>query len=245
MWSDLFFFFFQFNLPQSYRTNYVLTATHLINQIPLPLLNNHIPYELLFHKQPVYTHLRAFSCLCFVNKIKNNQIKFHPRAFKCIFIGYLPNTKGYKVLDLLTLQFFIPRNVIFHESIFSSIPNITHTPFLFPNFPKKFDPISTTISLSLPISITSSTNPHNTNLRRSKKVIHTPYYCGNLTKNSSVSSSFFSCCFPSLGKPYSIIPIFLCLNYLPNIKPLFQPSPLILNPKLLNKLYSILIGNLL
>jgi hypothetical protein len=40
---------FQANLPLFFWGECVLTATHLINRIPTPILSNKSPYEVLFH----------------------------------------------------------------------------------------------------------------------------------------------------------------------------------------------------
>lgn len=207
---------FQSKLPLSYWTNCVLTATHLINRTPSAILNNQTPYYLLFQKPPNYNHLKVFGCLCFASTIISNRGKFQSRATKCLFLGYPPNIKGYKLLNLLTLKTFGSRNVVFHESIFPSISKDVHTPFVFPDYPQVYDSISSTpvpitsvpITSVLATSLPQTSNPTNTNnniLRRSERVKHLPtyllnYYCGNLTKITSASQAPSICHYS--GKPY-------------------------------------------
>lgn len=59
--------------------------------------------------------------------------KFDSRADPHVFLGYPPGQKGYKVLNLLSLQISISRNVIFYEQHFSfyiSNPTSKHLFFL-------------------------------------------------------------------------------------------------------------------
>jgi hypothetical protein len=123
---------FQSKLPLTYWTDCILTSTHIINRTPSLILQHQTPYQLLFNKPPIYNYFKVFGCLFY-------NIKFQPRATKCIFLGYPPHIKGYKLLDLTTCKTFVSRNVIFHESTFPSIPNTVHTPLVFPDFPQFFD----------------------------------------------------------------------------------------------------------
>ena len=46
------------------------------------------------------------------------QISLHPRAIKGVFLGYPFQKKGFKILNLETMQVFLSRDVRFYETIF-------------------------------------------------------------------------------------------------------------------------------
>ena len=95
-----------------------MTATYIINRLPTKLLQNKSQYEILYLKQPTYSHLKSFGFHCFPTVLKTNKDKLEPRTTLHVFVGYPFNTKGYKVLNLATKKVHISRDVIFHEKIF-------------------------------------------------------------------------------------------------------------------------------
>lgn len=109
---------FQSNVPLVYWSDCVSTAAFLINHTPSQLLGNKSPYELLLLKQPDYSLLRTFGCLCYVSTLPKHRTKFSPRARASGFLGYLVGYKGYEVLDLESNSVYISRDIVFHEHVF-------------------------------------------------------------------------------------------------------------------------------
>lgn len=80
----------------SFLKRYCLIATHIINHLPFPILNNKSSIKLLFLTSPSYDHLRTFSCLCFASTLQQSRTKIDSRARSCVFLGYPFGIKGCK-----------------------------------------------------------------------------------------------------------------------------------------------------
>ncbi|RZC74234.1 hypothetical protein C5167_049711 [Papaver somniferum] len=109
---------FQANLPIKFWGECALTAAYLINRTPTPILNNKIPYEIMFGKLPPYDQLKVFGCLCYVHNQNSNGDKFASRGRRCVFLGYPFGKKAWQVYDLDTKQFLVSRDVDFYEHQF-------------------------------------------------------------------------------------------------------------------------------
>lgn len=73
-------------------------AVYITNRIPLSILANKSPYEVLYNKQPSLSHFRVIGCQCFATNLLKGD-KFAPKARKAVLLGYAVTQKGYKLYD--------------------------------------------------------------------------------------------------------------------------------------------------
>jgi hypothetical protein len=78
---------FYAQLPSQFWGECALTAVHIINRLPSPVISFKTPFELLYSKPPSYSHLRVFGCLAYATNVHTSH-KFDRRALPSIFIGY-------------------------------------------------------------------------------------------------------------------------------------------------------------
>lgn len=114
---------FQAHLATSFCGDCVQADVHIINRLSSTVLNNSTPYKKLFQELVVYTHIQVFGCLAFASNPSFTVDKFYPMRVSCIFLEYTSFKKGYKLLNLLTKQTFVSRDVIFKEDIFPYHPD--------------------------------------------------------------------------------------------------------------------------
>jgi hypothetical protein len=106
------------SVPTSFWHHALQMATYLLNILPCKTLQNQSPTQLLYHRDPIYTHLRVFGCLCYPLFPPSNIHKLQPRSTPCVFLGYPLNHRGYKCFDLSNRKLIISRHVIFDENQF-------------------------------------------------------------------------------------------------------------------------------
>ncbi|XP_015165801.1 uncharacterized protein [Solanum tuberosum] len=108
---------FQASIPVSYWGQCVLAAAYLINRLPSSVLGYETPYERLYGRKPVLTHLKTIGCLCYAKQLTEHD-KLLPRSRSAVLMGYSEIQKGYILLDLSNRSFFISRDVLFREDQF-------------------------------------------------------------------------------------------------------------------------------
>ncbi|GKE51445.1 ribonuclease H-like domain-containing protein [Tanacetum coccineum] len=113
---------FQANLPPTFWVEALNMATHLLTILPSTAIDNDIPYTRLFGKNPEYSLLRTFGCLCYPHLYPTH--KLEPRAMPCIFLGHASNHRGYRFLELSTNKIIISRHATFNETVFVMIKNV-------------------------------------------------------------------------------------------------------------------------
>lgn len=112
-------------LPLKFWVDGALTAVHIINRLPTPVIGNVSPYEKFLKRKPDYSQLRAFGCLAVASNPTRTTDKFSSIGLPCVFLGYLSEKKGFKLLNLMTGECFTSRDVKFYEHIFPYNTNQT------------------------------------------------------------------------------------------------------------------------
>ncbi|XP_073359906.1 uncharacterized protein [Aegilops tauschii subsp. strangulata] len=117
-------------VPTRFWPDALATANLLINIRPCRSRWNYTPHQLLFGAVPSYDGLRIFGCLCYPSTASTAPHKLAPRSLPCIFLGYPPNTKGYRCYDPVSHRVFTSRHVYFDELVFpfQQVPSPSESP---------------------------------------------------------------------------------------------------------------------
>ncbi|RVW95625.1 Retrovirus-related Pol polyprotein from transposon TNT 1-94 [Vitis vinifera] len=222
---------FHAQVPTQFWGECALTAVHIINRLPSPILSFKTPFELLYSKPPSYSHLRVFGCLAYATNVHTSH-KFDYRAMPSIFIGYPVGQKAYKLFDLSTKKVFTSRDVKFHEDIFpyvslkpnSTLPSLTHNfgpiPLVAHDISSSFDSTSHALSplLSNHTSTPSPTTENDdfSSPSQPSELIIGPSSQIDPNPSPSPSTTLVS---PSPGPPFASIP-----SAPPAETPIFSPE---------------------
>jgi hypothetical protein len=104
-------------LPLTYWGEAALTASYLQNlSLQSALPPNVTPHEMYHGRKPDISHLRVFGARAFAHVPLKMQTKLGVKSRECLFMGYPPGQKGYRVRDLATSTFFTSTAVIFDEN---------------------------------------------------------------------------------------------------------------------------------
>ena len=113
---------FTTNTPKLFWGDVVLIACYLINKMPTNVLHFQTSINVFSKNFPktltiIGFPLKIFGSIAFVHNHELNHNKLDPKAFKCIFLGYGANQKGYK-------RYFLEKRIICHNGcyIFENTP---------------------------------------------------------------------------------------------------------------------------
>ena len=105
------------HVPVQYWDDVVLTACYLMNQMPSPVLNDQIPYSVLFPRVDLYSiPPRIFGSTYFVHHLALGRDKLSSCSFKCVFLGYSCLQKGYCCYSPKLDHYFVSADATFFES---------------------------------------------------------------------------------------------------------------------------------
>ncbi|WVZ51168.1 hypothetical protein U9M48_002334 [Paspalum notatum var. saurae] len=107
--------------PRKFWADAINTACYVSNRIFLRAVLNKTSYELRFGRQPKVSHLRVFSCRCFVLK-QGNLDKFEPRSSDGLFLGYATHLRAYCVWLLDSGRIVETCEVTFDETMPCTTP---------------------------------------------------------------------------------------------------------------------------
>lgn len=122
-------------IPPSFWHNALQMETYLHNILPTKKMSLHSSTKIRYQKDPSYSNLRVFGCLCYSLIPSTSRNKLQPQPTPCVFLNFPPNHRGNKCYKLSSRKIFIFRHVIFEENMFPfstlNAPNTVDYIFLY------------------------------------------------------------------------------------------------------------------
>src|SRR5712675_2086098 len=128
----------------------VCTATHIYNRSPIRSLKWCTPHKIWNDGHILdVSYFHVFGCKAYVHIHKDDRKKLDPKAFEAIFIGYEPDSKGYRLWNKCTRSVILSQDVTFDESVLLSLKDSEKSPTKSQN-PINILPVPVDISTTLP-----------------------------------------------------------------------------------------------
>ncbi|GAA5999307.1 hypothetical protein JCM5350_002336 [Sporobolomyces pararoseus] len=105
-------------LTRSFWFLAVQAAAYVYNRLPHSSNDQRSPFSRYFGTVPDISHLRVFGCVAYVLIDEGLRDKLSPRTQRCVFVGYLENTKGWLFYNLASKKFITGVHVKFFEDHF-------------------------------------------------------------------------------------------------------------------------------
>ena len=98
---------FETNLPKSFWTEAVLTATYLMNRSPHRAITR-TSAEVWSGSKPNLSHLRVFGtkAMAYIHKV--NRSKWDAKSCETIMVGYSQTSKAYRLYDPASRKVITP-----------------------------------------------------------------------------------------------------------------------------------------
>ena len=74
-------------------------------------LEGNTPFEAYFGQNPDVSNFKVFGSTAWARIPHDKRKYLQPQSIECLFIGYLEEYKGFKILNIITKQIFIERSV--------------------------------------------------------------------------------------------------------------------------------------
>jgi hypothetical protein len=104
-------------LPFNLWGEALLTACHVHNRVLSEKIKSS-PYELWNGRKPNLSYFKVWGCIAYFRVPDPKRTKFGSRAIKCVFVGYVVNSKAYRLLDLSSNTIVESRDMEFIENKF-------------------------------------------------------------------------------------------------------------------------------
>lgn len=117
-------------LGEEFWAEAVAAAFHGVNKSPCSALEYKTPEEVWTKTKPDLSGLRIFGCRCYTHIPRVQRSKIQPTTTSCIFIGYPPDQRGYRVWNAKIRKAFVARDIVFDEILFPARKNLFEVPMI-------------------------------------------------------------------------------------------------------------------
>lgn len=103
-------------LSKGFWAEALLTATHIVNNLPCKGTKPSTPHEMFTGHPPNYGRFKVFGCKAMAHVNDTKRRKLDAKSVECVFLGYEADTKAYRLYNPSTKKIIISRDVIFMET---------------------------------------------------------------------------------------------------------------------------------